>query len=200
MIIEGIGLRFENLEKYVRVYGSLTAGDGNAYWVSLEAHKVASLVEFVWASRVNVNDIVKGGLLEMQETQFLNLWKTIKDEIALPLLLDLCAKAGLPSPPCLVSLPPELRTKILESLPGVDVAKVECVCKELRKLGNDDELWKHKVGQEFPSVQQWWKKNDVLEGQRIKWKMVFRREWKRQHRRKVIRVFINHYFIRRASK
>lgn len=130
----------------------------------------------------------------MQETQFLNLWKTIKDEIVLPLMLDLCAKAGLPSPPCLVSLPPELRTKILESLPGVDVAKVECVCKELRKFGNNDELWKHKVGQEFPSVQQWWKKNDVLEGQRIKWKMVFPREWKRQHRRKVIRVFINHYF------
>ena len=96
----------------MRFYGSLTASDGNAYWVSLEAHKVASLVEFVWASRVNVNDIVKGGLLEMQETQVLNLWKTIKDEIALPLMLDLCAKAGLPSPPCFMDLPPELKTKI----------------------------------------------------------------------------------------
>ncbi|KAK9932485.1 hypothetical protein M0R45_019722 [Rubus argutus] len=173
MIIQGIGLRFETLEKYVRVYGSLTAGGGNTCWVSLEALKVASLVEFVWASIVNVNDTVRGGLLETQEIHVLNFWKTIKDEIVLPLMLDLCAKAGLPFPPCLVSLPPELRTKILESLPGVDVAKVECVCKELRKLGNDDELWKHKVGQEFPSAQKWWRKYDVLERQRIKWKKVF---------------------------
>ncbi|KAK9932486.1 hypothetical protein M0R45_019723 [Rubus argutus] len=126
-VIEGIGLRFENLEKYVRVYGSLTASDG-----------------------------------------------------------------ALAPPPCFMDLPPELKTKIFQSLPGVDVAKVECVCKELRKLGNNNELWNHKVGQEFPLAHEWSKKRDVLEGQRIEWKMVFPREWKRQHTRKVL--------IRRASK
>ncbi|KAK9932487.1 hypothetical protein M0R45_019724 [Rubus argutus] len=57
-------------------------------------------------------------------------------------------KAGLPAPPCLMSLPPELKIKILESMPGADLAKLGSLCKELRDLSNDNKLWKHKFDEE----------------------------------------------------
>lgn len=61
------------------------------------------------------------------------------DEIVLPFLIELCPMAGLPD------LLPELKRKIFESLSGVDIVKVPCVCKKLRNLVNDDqEFWKHK--------------------------------------------------------
>ncbi|KAM5570113.1 F-box protein SKIP22-like [Rosa sericea] len=178
-IIESIGLRFQSLGHFVNVYGYLIGGD-SVYRVSLEAHKVASIIEFVWASRINVNDIVKVGLLETQETKIFDFWKTIKDGIALPLMIDLCAKAGLPSPPCLMSLPPELKAKILKSLCGVDIAKIECTCRELRQLGNDDELWWNKLAYEFPGL---WNEddNDDMVGGTKTWKTVYGDKW-RQHK------------------
>ncbi|XP_061993636.1 putative F-box protein At1g23770 [Rosa rugosa] len=193
--IQGIGLRFEKLDKSVRVNGSLT-GEDSVYSVSLEVEKVASFIEFLWASKVDVNDIVSVGLLEKQETQVFNFWRTIKDEISLPLMIDLCAKAGLPSPPCLMSLPPELKTKILWSLSGVNIAAIECVCKELQKLGNDGELWKHRLGQQFPGeLMKKKKKNDM---QTTEWKMVFRERWRQ--RRRVREASSREYYKREEKR
>ncbi|VVA95780.1 unnamed protein product [Arabis nemorensis] len=47
-------------------------------------------------------------------------WRMVKDkdDFVIPLLLDLYDKAGLELPPCLMSLPTELKLKILESLPA----------------------------------------------------------------------------------
>ncbi|KAF5936987.1 hypothetical protein HYC85_024493 [Camellia sinensis] len=60
--------------------------------------------------------------------------KTVKDKPTLPLLIDLCERAGLAPPPCFMRLPTDLKLKILESLRGVDVANVGSVCSE----SNDD--------------------------------------------------------------
>jgi hypothetical protein len=40
-----------------------------------------------------------------------------------------------------VSLPAELKTRILESVPGVDLARVQCTCREMRILAADVNLW-----------------------------------------------------------
>ncbi|GLJ14725.1 hypothetical protein SUGI_0238630 [Cryptomeria japonica] len=42
----------------------------------------------------------------------------------------------------LIKLPSELQLKIMEYLNPVDVARVSCVCKELRITAADEELWK----------------------------------------------------------
>ncbi|CAD6202756.1 unnamed protein product [Miscanthus lutarioriparius] len=71
-----------------------------------------------------------------------DLWRVLKDEICLPLMISLCQLNGLRLPPCLMALPSDLKTKVLEFLPGVDLAKVECTCKEMRNLASDDSIWK----------------------------------------------------------
>ena len=65
----------------------------------------------------------------------LRFWGTVKDKLALPLLIDLCEEAGLVLPPCFMRLPSELMQKILACLPDADVARVKCVCSELRYIG-----------------------------------------------------------------
>ncbi|KAG7651229.1 putative F-box domain-containing protein [Arabidopsis thaliana] len=63
-------------------------------------------------------------------------WRMIKDGIVTPLLVDLCYKTGLELPPCFISLPRELKHKILESLPGVDIGTLACVSSELRDMAS----------------------------------------------------------------
>ncbi|MCL7049105.1 hypothetical protein MKW94_012165, partial [Papaver nudicaule] len=47
----------------------------------------------------------------LHEGRILELWKIVKDDVAHPLLMDLCEKTGLSSPPCFASLPRELKLK-----------------------------------------------------------------------------------------
>ncbi|RZC62718.1 hypothetical protein C5167_024480 [Papaver somniferum] len=70
----------------------------------------------------------------LHEGNIFELWKIAKDKLALPLLIDLCEKTGLSLPPCFTLLPTELTLKVLESLSGVDIAKVACVSSELKYL------------------------------------------------------------------
>ena len=79
------------------------------------------------------------------------LWKCVKDELSLPLLTVFCKRAGLPPPPSLLMLPMELKMKILECLPALDLARVGSVCSELRYLCANNELWKRLFIQEFGS-------------------------------------------------
>lgn len=83
------------------------------------------------------------------ENEVFELWKIVKDQLALPLLIDLCEKAGLGLPPCLVRLPSDLKLRILEFLPGVDIARMACVCKEMRYLSSNNDLWKQRYDEEF---------------------------------------------------
>lgn len=92
------------------------------------------------------------------------LWKCAKDELSLPLLTAICEMAGLPAPSSLLVIPTELKMKILECLPAVDLVKAGCSCSEIRHLSANDELWKklfhHDFGipsaaQQLPSFRGW---------------------------------------------
>ncbi|KAI3972791.1 hypothetical protein MKX01_019449 [Papaver californicum] len=75
----------------------------------------------------------------------------VRDEIALPLLSDLCDKTVLAYSPCFTFslLPGDLKLKILQLLPGINVARIGCVSSELRYLCSNNDLWKQKIGEEF---------------------------------------------------
>ncbi|PRQ36785.1 putative F-box domain-containing protein [Rosa chinensis] len=141
--------------------------DGYPVWLD-EKKFAPAMIDFVWGNNRFDDCHVNVGLLERQVTEIRNI---VKNEIALPLLIDLCAVAGLRAPPCLMGLPAELGAKILKSLPGEDIARVSCVCKELRNLANDDELWKQKFAEEFGLSG-----NEV--GDRKSWKSWFVVNWK----------------------
>ncbi|CAN6687986.1 unnamed protein product [Malus baccata var. baccata] len=70
------------------------------------------------------------------------------DEIVLPLAIDLCANACVPAPPSFMQLPSELQMKILEVVARCGYCHGE-LCKELRDLADDDDLWKQKVFDEL---------------------------------------------------
>ncbi|XP_059446339.1 F-box protein SKIP22-like [Corylus avellana] len=86
-------------------------------------------------------------------------------------LVGLCEKTGLGPPPCFMRLPAELQRKILESLHGVDLAKVGCVCSELRDLSSDNELWKQKFIEEFGG-------GAAAASEIVEWKAKFASFWK----------------------
>ncbi|KAI4295798.1 hypothetical protein L6164_035805 [Bauhinia variegata] len=142
---DSVVLKFQSLGQFVNVYGSLSDGGSGLHRVCLDKCKFARVLELMLLrSKDSMND-----RNENRENEVFNLWKTVKDGLALPLLIDLCDKAGLAPPPCFMRLPTELKLKILECLPGVDVAKVACVCSELRYMSSSNDLWKQKFVEEF---------------------------------------------------
>ncbi|KAL3621065.1 hypothetical protein CASFOL_035977 [Castilleja foliolosa] len=163
---KSIVLKFQTLGKFINVYGTLENGPGkknSTYRVQLDEDQLVSFLNVVWA---NCGEEA-GGVFCLLEKKVFEFWRTVKDNIALPLLIDLCEEIGLPLPPCFMRLPTDLKMKILEYLPGVDVAKASCVCSELRYLGSSDDLWKIKFGEEFGDakthVQGSWKKGFAME-------------------------------------
>ncbi|KAL5572880.1 hypothetical protein UlMin_022477 [Ulmus minor] len=162
---EYVVLKFQNIGQFVNVFGCLANNnDSECYHLFLDTQKFPSI---------------------MDETKEFS--KIVKDEMATPLLIDVCAKSGLPLPPCLMSLPTELKMKILESLPGIDVARIGCVCKELKQLSGEEELWKMKVGEEVLCP------NEILLTRR-EWKMAFRDFWqeKKKGKRNPLDEYIEH--------
>ncbi|KFK42245.1 hypothetical protein AALP_AA2G230200 [Arabis alpina] len=77
---------------------------------------------------------------------------------------------------CLMSLPTELKLKILESLPGASVAKMACLCKEMRYLASDSDLWKQKCLEESTNVSV----VNNFGSDSVNWKATFAGFWKRQ--------------------
>ncbi|PON86836.1 Nuclear pore localization protein [Trema orientale] len=137
-VIETAALKFQIMGRFVNVFGSLTSGGSGTHRVCLDEHKFVP----------SISSVSSNGDSEREVYEF---WKTVKDGLALPLLIDLCAKAGLPSPPCFMRLPSELQLKILEFLPGNDIARMGCVSKELQYLSCNGDLWKKKFEEEFGS-------------------------------------------------
>ncbi|XP_004301718.1 PREDICTED: putative F-box protein At1g23770-like [Fragaria vesca subsp. vesca] len=161
---QGFVLKFEYLGQYfsphqkrtrhvapriVRVSGSLISSGSRfgekdkEVCLEVDENKFAPAFEFFWGNSMRNTTAI---FLRFRERQVREFWRMVKDEIALPLMIDICAEAGLPAPLCLMTLPPELKVQILEAMPSVELAKVGGVCKELRDLANDNELWKHKLG------------------------------------------------------
>ncbi|XP_054777581.1 F-box protein SKIP22-like [Prosopis cineraria] len=135
-------LKFQSLGHFVNVYGSLSVGGSGLHRVSFDKRKFAPPVELM-LGKSGSNDNTNSGVYNRENDVF-QLWKMVKDGLALPLLIDLCEEAGLGSPPCFMRLPTELKLKVLEYLHGVDIAKVACTCSEMRYLSSNNDLWKQK--------------------------------------------------------
>ncbi|CAL0316326.1 unnamed protein product [Lupinus luteus] len=140
--IKTVVLKFPTLGHLVHVYGSLSDVHGSGLpEVCLDKCKYARPLENMLKNSESKDD--------QCEKEIFEFWKMVKDRLALPLLIDLCDKAGLDPPPCFMRLPSELKLKILEYVPGVDLAKVACVSRELRYLSSTNDLWKLKIEEEF---------------------------------------------------
>ncbi|KAM1106522.1 hypothetical protein ACFX2I_003422 [Malus domestica] len=138
--VEAVVLEFRKWRQFMNVYGSFASGGSTCYRLRMDNKRFAPVIESVWENR-NMNERDELVL----EKEVLEFWRIVKDGIAMPLLIDLCTKVGLSAPSSLMCLP----MKILESLRGVAIAKVGRVCKELRNLASNDELWKKKYAEEF---------------------------------------------------
>lgn len=141
-----LNLKIQTLGHFVNVYGSLYDDVGSSvHRVYLDKYRFSKPLKFMLSNfesiaSFNVND---------DENEVFELWKIVNDRLALPLLMDLCDKAGLNLPPCFMSLPMELKLLIFEYIPGDDLAKVCCTCSKLQYLASNDELWKKKFEEEF---------------------------------------------------
>ncbi|CAL5358149.1 unnamed protein product [Camellia sinensis] len=176
--VETVKLKFQSLGKFVNVYGSLAKNGSGPYGVRLDEDHLDFFLNLIWANCDSIDEMNgKDSFSNFQAArEVFEFWKTVKDKLALPLLIDLCERAGLAPPPCFMRLPTDLKLKILESLCGVDVAKVGSVCSELRYLSSNDDLWKRKFVEQFGNV----------EGSQggSHWKEKFAKSWETRKRRK----------------
>ncbi|MCL7025258.1 hypothetical protein MKW94_001980 [Papaver nudicaule] len=189
--VETVVLMFQTLGKFVNVHGSLIRNGKDLYRCCLDKSCYVPSINYVWlncdsndgmiieaGSSSNSSKPLHGGTSEdsdkvlerLHEGRIFELWKTAKDKLALPLLIDLCEKTGLSLPPCFTLLPTELKLKVLESLPGVDIAKVACVSSELKYLSSNNELWRQKVVEEFDQT-------DIDRNKKDHWKQTFAVCW-----------------------
>ncbi|XP_065872481.1 F-box protein SKIP22-like, partial [Euphorbia lathyris] len=177
---ESIVLKFQNLGHYVNVYGSLANSQLGLHKLNIDKSRFVPAIGTFWVTgdgcdRVNEMD-------SNAEKVIFELWKFVKDGLALPLLIDLCEKTGLDLPPCLIGLPADLKFSILELLPGQDIARVACVCKEMKYLSSNNELWKEKHMSEFGT--------GAVSSHTCNWKARFASslKWKRFEQKQRIRV------------
>ncbi|KAL7206324.1 hypothetical protein ACSBR2_019103 [Camellia fascicularis] len=177
--VETVVLKFQRLGNYVCIYGSLTKNGSGIYRLCLVEDRLVLDLNVMWGIDESIDKRI---FLDIYpERKVFEFWKNVKDRLALPLLVDLCEKAGLASPPCFMRLPSDLKLKIFESLHGVDIAKVGCVCSELRYLSSNDDLWKQKVAEQFGHVE------GSQEGSH--WKEKFSNSWETRKRRKESGMF-----------
>ncbi|KAI3974675.1 hypothetical protein MKX01_015570 [Papaver californicum] len=185
--VETVVLMFLTFGKFVHIHGSLSTTCKDLYRCCLDKSRYVPSINFAWLSRDSNNamnietepssnsskplhegasDNCDKTLERLHEGKIFELWKIAKDKLALPLLIDLCEKTGLSLPPCFTLLPTEVKLKVLESLPGVDIAKVACVSSELKYLSSNNELWKQKVVEEFDQ-------SDIDRNKKDHWKQTF---------------------------
>ncbi|KAH0724331.1 F-box protein SKIP22-like [Solanum tuberosum] len=174
-VIHCIELKYQSLGKFFIAHGSLSGGGSvSTFRVTLNEDQLVPFLNVVWAN-CGLNEVVDGDFGEKEVFVF---WRNVKDGLVLPLLIDLCEKSGLVLPPCFTRLPTDLKLKILESLPGVEIAKVSCLSSELRYLGSSDDLWKKKYAGQFG--------DGAISGEGGHWKEKFVKSWESRKRRKVI--------------
>ncbi|KAK8656396.1 hypothetical protein V6N13_098349 [Hibiscus sabdariffa] len=124
-VTDYVVLRFLSVGRFIQVYGSLVKGSG-IHRLSLDEHRFSPTLDLVRANSSKSDG--HGSLNFSLENHVMEFWRIVKDGLALPLLTDLCSKTHLALPACFVRLPTELKLQILDSLPGTDVARMECVC------------------------------------------------------------------------
>jgi F-box protein 7 len=155
-------LNYSLMSNFVTIYGSVPGAQSELRRLCLGLPKLAPLL-YLGSNAVGA----------VEEKEILELWRVLKDELCLPLMISLCQLNRLSLPLCLMALPGDMKAKILESVPGVDLAKVECTCKELKDLAADQNLWERKFELEL---------NTLGEGFRWceNWKKRFGEAWTRK--------------------
>lgn len=83
------------------------------------------------------------------------LWNLIKDKIALPILNQIYLSHGIEAPCSFLTLPIDIKTRILSLLEPFDLLALGQVCSELRHQSSDDKLWKPLFHAEFSSPLEW---------------------------------------------
>ncbi|CAH2033738.1 unnamed protein product [Thlaspi arvense] len=169
--IESVTVNFQSFGYLVLVHGSLSGYKGQR--VSLDKRRFVPVMDLV----LDTLKSDKQGSSSIYREVFM-FWRMVKDGLAIPLLIGLCDKAGLELPPCLMRLPTELKLKIVESLPGASVARMACVCTEMRYLASDNDLWKQRCLVEAKHVAV------NGSGDSVNWKEKFAAFW-RQHVRRL---------------
>ncbi|CAH9081886.1 unnamed protein product [Cuscuta europaea] len=161
-------LKLQTLGKLVIIYGSLSSGRSSIHNVELNEGDLVPILNVAWSQCGLSEEIIPPGtdglLWTSPEKEIFQFWRTVKDRLALPLLIDMCEVAGFRLPPCFMRLPTELKLSILELLPGIDLGKMSCVSSELNYLISNEELWEKKFVSEFGSwdtsvrIQDWKRK------------------------------------------
>ncbi|CAM6064069.1 unnamed protein product [Sphagnum tenellum] len=167
-------LRSQIVGNVLVVYGVTTSGRG------YEVHRVSlpeSTPSASQAHNVTEQHATNENGISMFHSVF-ELWKEVKDKLSLPLLMCLCERAGLPPPASLLIIPTELKVKVLELLPAIALARIGCVCSELKFLAGNNDLWKIRFKEEFGGAV--FDRTYLIGFQ--SWKNAFAREW--SHRRR----------------
>ncbi|KAL4319170.1 hypothetical protein GQ457_18G020810 [Hibiscus cannabinus] len=176
-------LRFRSVGRYLQVYGSLVKGSG-IHKLSLDQHRFSPRLGII----KRFAEQKKKKRPNSSKNDGFSLRRMVKDGLALPLLIDLCSKTHLALPACFVRLPTELKLKILDSLPGTDLARMECVCSEMRNLASTNHLWKQKVEQRLSAALCFQFETFSI---RKNWKLLFALLWKKLWKRGVYVERIN---------
>jgi F-box protein 7 len=171
-VVESVVLKFNSLGHLVTIYGSLAKGGPGVYRACLNENRFVPAISLAYSDSVDSINEENG----YPESEIFEFWKMVKDGLVLPLLIDLCEKTNLHPPPCFIRLPADLKLKILESLHGVDLARMGCVCSELQYLSSSNELWKRKFDEEF-------ERESVAQGL-DQWKGRFASLWEEKKKRK----------------
>ncbi|CAN0920811.1 Putative F-box protein At1g23770 [Linum grandiflorum] len=140
-----IVLKFETVNLFFNVSGSLDKNGSRVHRLRLNKNAFAPNIYMMMGETEN-NECA------CYENEVSEFWRIVKDGVCFPLLIDLCEMAGLSLPSCFMILPADTKTSILKLLPGVSIARMECVSSEMWHLSSDDdELWRHKFREEFGS-------------------------------------------------
>ncbi|KAG7560800.1 F-box domain [Arabidopsis thaliana x Arabidopsis arenosa] len=170
--IEYVTVKFQSLGYMVVVYGSLNGSSPRR--VLLDKRGFVPVIDTLMSDKEGSSSIYH---------KVFKYWRMVKYGLVIPLLIGLSNKA-----PCLMCLPTEIKMKIIELLPGASVAKMACLCTELRSLSLDDDLWKRKWLKEAKNVV-------VITrfGVPINWKENFAAFWRKHQRERLL--FLHDYAI-----
>ncbi|PKI34151.1 putative F-box protein At1g23770 [Punica granatum] len=127
------------------VYGSPARGEcGRLHAVYLAKHRFAPAM---------VDLLLDNGRSSLHlGSVIFEIWKLVKDRLALPLIIDLRERANLPLPSYLMSLLTELKLQTLELLDVHDVLQMAFLSSKFRDLSSDNAVWKQKFLSELRDV------------------------------------------------
>ncbi|KAL5713203.1 hypothetical protein ACHQM5_015305 [Ranunculus cassubicifolius] len=160
-VVESVEIKIQSMGKFVYFHGSLGCHNNPVGFSRLDASRFLPFIKSIC-----MRNETEESTRRFHEKELFELWKITKDGLVLPLLTDLCYKTGLEPPPCFTSLLADLKLKILEFLPGIDVARIGCVSSELKYLSSNNDLWEKKYMEEFS-------KSDSREMPKGQWKDIY---------------------------